>query len=77
MSWVTTIEVAPSNASVIYLTGYRLKSGMPRRHLLLKSANGGTSFAPLPGSGESDLTLQGISVKPNSTIELVGIAATR
>src|SRR5436190_8106964 len=35
--WWQTIEVAPSNASVIYLTGYRLKSGQPRKHLLLRS----------------------------------------
>jgi len=46
--WWQTIAVAPSNPSIVYLSGYRLQAPNPKVFLLFRSTNGGTSFQPLP-----------------------------
>ncbi|HEU0033071.1 MAG TPA: hypothetical protein VFQ53_20705 [Kofleriaceae bacterium] len=63
--WYQSLEVAPSNASVIYVSGYRIKAGQPKVFLLFKSTNGGASYAPLP--------VTDFATMPNSTIDIVGI----
>ncbi|NVB85271.1 MAG: hypothetical protein HOV81_43300 [Kofleriaceae bacterium] len=67
--WWQSIEVAPSDAQRVYLTGYRFMSGQPKSFLQFVSTNGGTSFAPM--------TMSGIATpSDNSTIDLVGISPT-
>jgi hypothetical protein len=69
MTWWQSIEVAPSNASVVYLAGYRVLNGQPKEHFLRRSANGGESFAILPVTDFGALPA-------NATIELAGILKT-
>lgn len=63
--WWTTIQVAPSDPSIVYLAGYRLTP--PTKQLLLfRSDDGGATFAPLPTTAfpvmpGTELTLGGIS----------------
>jgi hypothetical protein len=67
--WWSSLAVAPSNASRIYLTGYRLDGMNPKVHLLFTSTNGGTGFTAM--------TMTGITtVSANSTIEIVGVSPT-
>jgi len=66
--WWQSIEVAPSNANILYLAGYRLPAGAAKQFLLLRSDDGGTSYTPLP---TTDLVTM-----PNSTIEIAGISKT-
>ncbi len=64
--WWQSIEVAPTNAQVVYLSGYRLQAGAEKVHLLFKSTDGGASFQPLP--------VDDFEVMPNSTLEIAGIS---
>lgn len=64
--WWSSIEVAPSDAQRVYLSGYRL-SGGDRIFELYRSTDGGTSYAPM--------TLTGLTYSRNSTIEIVGVSA--
>lgn len=85
--WWQSIEVAPSNAQIVYLTGYRLQKGAPcppngdgtdgncKVFLLFKSTNGGTSYQALPGN-ESIGPVNGLDTKANSVIEIAGISKT-
>jgi uncharacterized protein (TIGR03382 family) len=73
-TWWQSLEVAPSDPSVVYLSGYRFISGQPKDFFLLRSANAGTSFTALPGSGTS--TPNGIAVMSSSVIEIAGISKT-
>ena len=66
--WWQSVEVAPSNASIVYLSGYRLAAGQPKVFLLRRSANGGQSYPALP--------VGDIATMPNSTIEIAGISKT-
>jgi uncharacterized protein (TIGR03382 family) len=66
--WWQSIEVAPSNANIVYVAGYRLPAGQPKQFLVLRSDNGGTSYTPLPTTD--------FATMPNSTIEIVGISKT-
>ncbi len=67
--WWSSLAVAPSDASRVYATGYRLDGNNPKVFLLFTSANGGTSYTAM--------TMDGIdTVSPNSTIEIVGIDST-
>jgi MYXO-CTERM domain-containing protein len=66
--WYQSIEVAPSDGNVIYVAGYRLKSGQPKVFLMWRSSNGGTSYEALP--------VTDIAVMPNSTIEIAAISKT-
>ncbi len=63
--WWSSIEVAPTNANRVYLSGYRLVNG-DRLFELYKSNNGGTSYTAI--------TSAGITTTLNSTIEIVGIS---
>lgn len=63
--WWSSIEVAPTDATRVYLSGYRLDNGN-RLFELYKSVNGGTSFTAMSTSG--------ITTTRNSTIEIVGIS---
>ena len=65
--WWSSIEVAPSDAQRVYVTGYRLV-GNGREFLLFRSDNGGTSFTPMGTTG--------LLPTNNSTIDIVGISKT-
>lgn len=73
--WWQSLEVAPSNAQVVYLTGYRFE-GQTKTFLLFKSTNGGTSFSPMPGNAGTAPSVNGIAVMANSTIEIAAISKT-
>jgi hypothetical protein len=53
----STIEVAPSDAQRVYLTGFRIETGGARSHFLFRSINGGDSYTAL-GIGDFTLTSQ-------------------
>ena len=67
--WWQSLEVAPSDAQRLYLSGYRFVQqgggGTVKNFLLFTSTNGGTSWNPLP---ITDFTLMS-----NSTLEIAGI----
>jgi hypothetical protein len=67
--WWESLMVAPSNAQVVYLSGYRYipnpTGGTMRDHLLYRSDNGGTSWTLLAKTG--------LALMPNSVIHIVGI----
>lgn len=65
--WWSSIEVAPSNAQRVYVTGYRLV-GQGRTFLLFRSDNGGESYSPM--------SMTGLQTTNNSTIDIVGISKT-
>jgi len=73
--WYQSIEVAPSDANTVYVTGYRLQQGNPKQFLLYKSTDGGASYQTLPGSGQSS-NVNGIATMPNSTIEIASVSKT-
>ena len=66
--WYNSIEVAPSDAQRVYLSGYCLTLGV-RSWQIYKSTNGGTSFTPV--------TSTGFTTTDNSTIDIVGIKANQ
>jgi photosystem II stability/assembly factor-like uncharacterized protein len=69
--WWQSLEVAPSNADRVYLTGYRFvagPSGNTKVFLLFRSDDAGQSWQALP-------TTQ-IAAMPNSVIEIAGISHT-
>ena len=64
--WWDSIEVAPSDPQRIYVTGFRMSSGMPRQRLLFRSVDGGGSWQQLStagfvGTNNSDLQLAALS----------------
>ena len=68
--WWQSIEVAPSNPQIVYLSGYRYipnpnGTGTVRDHLLFRSDNAGTSWIALAKTG--------FALMPNSVIHLAGI----
>lgn len=68
--WWQSIEVAPGNPQIVYLSGYRYipnpnGAGTVRDHLLFRSDNGGTSWNPLAKTG--------LVLMPNSVIHIAGI----
>ena len=67
--WWAGLAVAPSDANRVYVTGYRLVSGMPKVFLLYRSIDGGATFSPM---SQTNIT----PTSPNSIIEIVGISAT-
>jgi len=67
-TWWTSIEVAPSDASRVYLAGYEVMTGGSKQHYLYASSNGGTSFGPL--------SIAGLVTTANSTLELAGVDAS-
>jgi MYXO-CTERM domain-containing protein len=71
--WWSSLAVAPSNASRVYVTGYRLVGQDPKIHLLFTSTNGGTSYMPMTMNLVGGGTM---TVSANSTIEIVGVSPT-
>lgn len=69
--WWSSLEVAPSSPSRLYLSGYRFvssPSGNVKTFLLFRSDDAGDTWTPLP-------TTQ-LATMPNSTIEIAGISYT-
>jgi len=71
--WFDTIEVAPSDPQRVYMTGYRLEAGLPRKKLLFRSMNGGGAWESLPttaflGTDLSDV--QVVAVDPHDPEEV-------
>ncbi len=66
--WYNSIEVAPSDPTRVYLSGYRLTLGV-RSFQMYRSDNGGTSFQPI--------TANTFTTTNNSTIDIVGIKKTQ
>lgn len=69
-SWLS-LEVAPSNASRIYITGVRVKAGVPRVFLLYRSDDAAANFTPMSTAG-----ITGLSPVGDQNIEIAGISAT-
>jgi uncharacterized protein (TIGR03382 family) len=63
--WYNSIEVAPTDATRVYVSGYRLGTGGARSWQIYRSSNGGTSFTPV--------TSTGFTTSDNSSIDIVGI----
>jgi uncharacterized protein (TIGR03382 family) len=67
--WWQSLIIAPSDATRVYIAGYRLDGGNPKQFLLFRSSDRAASFEAM--------TLTGITpVSPNSTIDLVGVSPT-
>ena len=69
--WWSSLEVAPSSPSRLYLSGYRFvssPSGNVKQFLLFRSDDAGDTWQQLP-------TTQ-LATMPNSTIEIAGISYT-
>ena len=64
--WWSSIITAPSDASRMYLSGYRLASGQPRTFMMFKSTDGGGSFTA--GS------ISGMTTSSNSAVIILGVA---
>ncbi len=67
--WWSSIVVAPSDPTRIYLTGYRLTSGQPRSFLLFRSDDGGATFPVAMSKAE-------LTTSENSEIKIVGVDKT-
>ncbi|HEY4177464.1 MAG TPA: hypothetical protein VGM90_11545 [Kofleriaceae bacterium] len=65
--WWESIKSAPTDASRIYVTGFRL-TGSGRTHLLFRSDNGGMTYTAM---GTTGLTLT-----DDTTVSLVGVSPT-
>ncbi len=62
--WYNSIEVAPSDPTRVYLSGYRLTAGL-RSFQIYKSTNAGATFTPV--------TSTTFTTSENSSIDIVGI----
>lgn len=63
--WWEAIEIAPSDPTRIYVTGFRLAGVLPRQRLLFRSRDAGVSWEELPttaflGTNNSDLLIAGV-----------------
>jgi hypothetical protein len=71
VTWWQSLQVAPSNAQRLYLSGYAFVpdpgGGTMKQQLLLRSDNGGKAWTSLPTTA--------FTVAPNSVIDVVGIAS--
>jgi len=70
VNWWQSLEVAPSNAQRLYLSGYAFVPGpggvgTMKQQLLFRSDNGGKDWTALPTTA--------FTVQPNSVIDLVGV----
>lgn len=63
--WYSSIEVAPTDATRVYLSSYRLGAGGTRSFQIYKSTNGGSTFNPVSTTG--------LVTSDNTTIDIVGI----
>ena len=66
--WWSSIEVAPSDKSRVYLFGYRLESGQPRKFLAFRSIDGGVTYQAIPTSG--------FATSEQSSIDVAAISST-
>lgn len=69
-SWLS-IEVAPSNATRVYLSGVRVKAGQPRVFLLYRSNDAAANFTPMSTAGISGLAPVG-----KQNVEIAGVSRT-
>ncbi len=69
-SWLS-VEVAPSNASRVYLTGVRVKAGVPREFLLYRSNDAAANFTPMSTTGITGLVPVG-----DQEVQVAGISYT-
>ncbi len=65
--WWSSIEVAPGNPRRLYATGYRFTQGT-KLIFSFRSDDGGATYQPMSTTG--------LTLMPNSKLEIVGIAAT-
>ena len=65
--WWSSLEVAPSNPQRIYATGYRFAQGA-KVIFSFRSTDGGATYQPMPTTG--------LTLMPNSKLEIAGISAT-
>jgi hypothetical protein len=66
--WWDSIMVAPSDATRVYLTGYRFVAMQPKVFLLFKSIDGGAHFTAMSTTG--------FTTSANSAIDIVGVSHT-
>lgn len=66
--WWSSIVTAPSDATRMYLSGYKLTQGQPRTFMMLESTDGGASFTPASTTG--------MTTSNNSAVYIVGISPT-
>jgi hypothetical protein len=70
VNWWQSLQVAPSNAQRVYLSGYAFvpapAGGTMKQQLLFRSDNAGKDWTALPTTA--------FTVQPNSVIDVVGIA---
>jgi MYXO-CTERM domain-containing protein len=75
--WWQSLIVAPGNANVVFLAGYRFVATQ-KVLLVFKSTNGGSSFVPLPGNlandGAASTSNASLVTSANSTMDLVGVS---
>jgi len=64
--WWSSIEVAPTNANRLYLSGYRLTPAGGRMFQLFRSNDGGATWTPISTAG--------MTTSRNSTIEFAAIS---
>jgi len=75
--WWSTIVVAPSDATRVYLSGYIFMGDNPKQFLLFKSVNGGQSFTPMTVNlCSATVTTNCFTVSQNSSIDIVGVSPT-
>ena len=63
--WWNSLEVAPTEPTRVYLSGYRLNNGL-RSFLLFRSDDSGASWTPM--------SMTGLTTTRNSSIDIVGIS---
>lgn len=71
--WWSSIEVAPSDKSRVYVFGYRLESGQPRKFLAFRSIDGGVSYQALPTTGfatSEQASIDVAAISPTNANEL-------
>jgi hypothetical protein len=64
--WWQSIEVAPTDADRIYVTGFHFVTNQSKTQLLYRSEDGGQSYVPLATTG--------MTLAPTSTIEIAQIS---
>jgi len=64
--WWQSIEVAPTDAGRVYVSGFRFAAAQPKLHLLYRSDDGGQSYVPLATTG--------MTLSASSTIEIVQVS---
>ena len=75
--WWDALIVAPSDATRVYLSGYRFVSMQPKVFELFKSVNGGASFTPLTVNiCSTTVTTNCFHVSQNSAVDIIAVSPT-